>query len=62
MNKPIVTLVDEDRNAFVIIGKVRTTLRRVRYSQEDIEQYTKDATSGNYDNLLTITMKWVEVE
>lgn len=56
-----VELVGHDGNAFVIMGKVRKALRRADVSQEEIEQYTEEATSGDYDNLLQVTTKWVNV-
>ena len=62
MNKPIVKLTESDGNAFSVIGKTMKALRGEGYSAEQIEQYRKEATSGDYDNLLRVTMKWVEVE
>ena len=60
--KPTVKLVGEDGNAFGILGKVRKALKRAGYPKADIEEYQKEATSGNYDNLLAVTQKWVNVE
>jgi len=59
--KPEITLVGEDGNAFAILGRVAKTLRRAGADQEYIDQYTKEATSGNYDHLLEVTMRYVEV-
>ena len=55
-----VQLTGEDGNAFAIMGAVTRALRRAGYSDK-IEEYQKEATSGNYDNLLQVTMKWVTV-
>lgn len=60
--KPTVKLVGEDGNAFAITGRVRSALRRAGYTAEEIKQYTEEATSGDYDNLLRVTTKWVNVE
>jgi hypothetical protein len=57
-----VKLVGEDGNAFNIIGKVRTAMRRGGVDQEQFLKYQAEATSGDYDNLLQVTMKWVNVE
>lgn len=56
-----VELVGHDGNAFAIMGKVSKALRRAGVSQEEIKQYTDEATSGDYDNLLRVTMNWVNV-
>ncbi len=59
--KPKVKLVGEDGNAFSILGRVRKALKRAGL-HEEAEQYMKEATSGDYDTLLQVTMKYVEVE
>ncbi len=60
--KPTVKLIGRDGNAFAIIGAARKALKEAGYSQEEVEQYTKEAKSGDYDHLLAVTMSWVEVE
>lgn len=57
-----VKLVGEDGNAFFILGRVRATLRKGGYPQEFIEQFTTEATAGDYDHLLQTVMKYVNVE
>ena len=57
----IVKLIGEDGNAYSILGKVSYALKRAGYKQE-AEDYLKEATSGDYDNLLKVTMDYVEVE
>lgn len=56
-----VKLVGEDGNAFAILGKVKKALERAGH-KELAEQYMKEATAGDYDNLLRVTMDYVEVE
>lgn len=56
-----VKLVGEDGNAFAIMGKVIKALRRGGHA-DLIEEYQKEAMSGDYDNLLATTMEYVEVE
>ena len=57
-----VRLINEDGNAFHILGQVRAALRRAGESQEFIEAFTKEATSGDYNHLLATVTEVVEVE
>lgn len=50
----------EDSNAFAIMGRVRRCLKVAGVSREAIDRYTADATSGDYDHLLQVTMTVVE--
>ena len=56
-----VNLVGEDGNAFFILARVTKALRCAGYG-DVCEQYRKEATSGDYDNLLRVTMDWVETD
>jgi hypothetical protein len=56
-----VPLIGGDGNAFMILGKVTGALKRAGAPQEDIDSYMSEATSGDYDKLLAVTMEWVEV-
>ncbi len=53
-----VRLVGEDGNAFSILGRVSKAMRRAGWTQAEVEEYIAEATSGNYDNLLRITMEY----
>jgi hypothetical protein len=55
----VVPLSDEDGNAFFIMGRVTKALRRAGHA-DLIDQYRKEAMSGDYDNLLRVTMDYVE--
>lgn len=57
-----VNLIGENGNAFVIMGLVQRALRKAGVSKEEIGLYIKEATSGDYDNLLVVTLNWVNVE
>jgi hypothetical protein len=57
-----VKLVGEDGNAFAILGRVQKALKRGGASQEEVAEFMREATSGDYDNLLQVVMRWVEVE
>lgn len=58
--KPQVRLVGEDGNAFAILGRVIRALREAGYSAEEIGRYQAEATSGDYDHLLRVTLEWVD--
>jgi hypothetical protein len=57
-----VTLVGQDANAFSILGKVRAALKRAGLSSEEVEAFTIEACSGDYDHLLATVMRWVDVQ
>lgn len=57
-----VQLTDRDGNAFAIIGAVLTALKRAGVAPDEIKEFQREATSGDYDNLLLTTMRWVDVQ
>jgi hypothetical protein len=59
--KPTVKLVGEDGNAFAILGRVKSALKKAGLTEE-AEQYHKEATSGDYDHLLRTTLLYVNIE
>jgi len=61
MEKPKVSLINQDGNAFNVLGIVSKALRDAGYSKDQIRNYTQEAMQGNYDNLINVTMKWVEI-
>jgi len=58
--KPRVKLVGEDGNAFLIIGRVSSALKKAGMKEES-EKFIKEATSGDYNNVLISAMKYVKV-
>ena len=56
-----VQLTGQDGNAFAVMGAVQRALRKAGASKDEINQYLKDAMSGDYNHLLSTTMEWVEV-
>jgi hypothetical protein len=56
-----VRLVGEDGNAFGILGRVSKALRKAGYDQDFVNGYMKEATAGDYDHLLLVTMDYVHV-
>lgn len=59
--KPKVKLINEDGNAFSIMGKVTKVLKKSGFKSEYIDQYKKEAMSGDYNNLLLVTMEYVDI-
>ncbi len=59
--KPKVKLIGADGNAFVILGRCMQIARKSKWSQEQVDQFKKEATSGDYDYLLQTVMKYFEV-
>jgi len=54
-----VKLVGEDGNAFSILGRVSSALKRAGH-RDLAEEYLEEATKGDYDHLLRTTMEYVE--
>lgn len=61
MEKPEVELVGSDGNAMMIIAKCRRALKDSGYTKEQIEEFSKEATSGDYDHVLDTAEKWCDV-
>ena len=54
-----VQMVGEDGNAFAIIGRVSKALGRAGVSPEEVEKFSEEAMSGDYDALLRTVIRWV---
>lgn len=50
-----------DGNAFSILGHAMKALRRAQMPQETMDQFMREAQSGDYDHLLQTCMKWFDV-
>jgi hypothetical protein len=57
-----VKLVGEDGNAYQILGRVMGAMRAAGVPKETIDEYYQEATSGDYSNLLRVTLRYVDVE
>jgi len=58
----VVELEDEDDDdASAILGRVKRALAQAGVPDEEIEQFTAEATAGDYDHLRRTVMAWVEV-
>jgi len=56
-----VGLVGEDGNAFSILGKVKSALRKGGATPAETSEFMEEAMSGDYDHLLQTVTRWVEV-
>jgi hypothetical protein len=64
MSEPIypeisVQLSGEDGNAFAILGNVKRAMQRAGLPKEVVDKFREEAMSGDYDNLLSTCMKYV---
>lgn len=50
-----------DGNAFAILGLVSRELRRGGVEKREVDEFYREATSGDYDHLLQTCFEWVEV-
>jgi len=57
--KPVLKIIGTDGNAFAILGKAQ---RVAKQNGMDWDKIRTEATSGNYDNLLCVMMKYFDVE
>lgn len=57
-----VQLTGEDGNAFAIMGAVMRGLRQAGATPVEVAEYQAEAMSGDYNNLLRVSMDWVNVQ
>lgn len=53
-------LVGVSQNAFSVMAYVSNAMKKAGYNPSDIAEYTKKATSGNYDMLLVLSMEMID--
>ena len=58
----VVDLSTIDGNAFSVMGAVTRAMKKHGLPTSEVDAYRKEAMSGNYNNLLTVTMNWVAVD
>ena len=61
-SKPPLTLVGQDGNAFMVLGLAFRAAKKAGWPQERTDEYKRKATSGDYDNLLAVTMDYFDVQ
>ena len=57
-----VKMVGEDGNAFSIIGRVLTAMRKGGVTVAEVKKCQDEMMEGDYDHLLQTVMKWVNVD
>ncbi len=60
--KPTIKLIGQDGNAFSIMRNIQRALKRSGADKEYIDKYIREATSSDYNHLLTVSMKYVNIE
>ena len=53
-------IVGIDGNAFSIMGTAQKAARRAGLSKDQIEEYLNEAMSGDYDNVISTTMRFFD--
>ena len=56
-----VPLTGKDGNAFFIISRVSSAMKKASVEKETIDKFRDEAMSGDYDNVLQTCMKYVSV-
>ena len=54
------TLVGINGNAYSIMGYVRDAMHDANMTNDDIDAYVKDATSSDYNHLLTVSCEMID--
>jgi len=54
------TLVGVDGNAFSVMGYVRHAMKECRKTKAEIDAYTKDAMSSDYNHLLGVSIEMID--
>ena len=50
-----------DGRAFEVLGAVQAALRSAGVHDAEVAEFHAEATAGDYDNLLQVAMRWVDV-
>ena len=58
--KEMYTLVGVNGNAFSVMGYVRRAMKERHRTREEIDAYTKDAMSSDYDHLLVVSIEMID--
>ena len=60
-SKPRVKLTGQNGNAFNLLGICQRVAREAGWSNERVNEFLKEAQSGDYDNLLRTCHKYFDV-
>lgn len=53
-------LVGVDGNAFAVMGYVCKAMRETGFTKDEITAYQNEAMSGDYNNLLCVSMEYID--
>lgn len=59
--KPKLKLTRTDGNAFAIISRARVAGRKAGWTKEQLDAFSKEAMSGNYDHVLQTCCEYFDV-
>lgn len=59
--KPVVELVGQDGNAFVIMGLCQKAARRAGWTKEQVDAVMAEMRAGDYDHLLQVALTHFDV-
>lgn len=59
--KPKVKLTGTDGNAFALMGKVTEAMRKAGATSEMLNEFRKQATSGDYNHLIATCCEYADV-
>ena len=51
----------QDGNAFALIRRIARALRGAGIAEEEVRTFRTECMSGDYDHVLRICMRWVDV-
>jgi hypothetical protein len=57
-----VTATPRDGNAYSIMGAVQKAMKSAGATKEELTTYWEEATAGDYGNLISVSMHYVELE
>jgi len=58
---PEIRLNGNNGDSFTLLSKVTDELIKAGADKEYVEKYLNEATAGDYDHLLGVTMKYVDI-
>jgi hypothetical protein len=56
-----VELIGKDGNVFYLIAMCLRAARRAKYTKEQVDAFTAEVKSGDYDHALLVMQEWFEV-
>ena len=56
------TATPNDGNAYSVMGSVQKAMKSAGATKEELATYWEEATAGDYDNLIQVSMRYVELE